>query len=260
MTVIGYQATERYLAGDLADAEATAEKLLNFGSESGLDSFNLYAPLLLPIRFHQGRLVELLPLIEQAVAEQPSHRGYVPALVRALARAGRFDDAADVLHGLSVHNYDMPHNVNWFVGTDQLADAVEILGDTAVAAVVRERLAPFAGRIADFGAGVSRPTDQALAQLALVLDDLDGAAEAATRAVAASRIRKTPIFLARELVLLATARRRAGAPEREIMSLVKEAQQIADATGAHLIDQEIARYGLSPARSAPDHLEYQGSP
>ena len=182
------------------------------------------------------------------------------ALARALARAGRLDDAADVLHGLAVHNYDMPHNVNWFVGTEQLADAVEILGDTAVAAILRERLTPFAGRIANFAAGVSRPTDQALAQLALVLDDLDGAAAAATRAVAASRTRKTPIFLGRELVLLATARRRAGAPEREILPLVEEAQQIADATGAHLIDQEIARYGLSPAHSAPDHSAYQDSP
>ena len=125
---------------------------------------------------------------------------------------------------------------------------------------VRERLTPFAGRIANSTAGVTRPTDQALAQLALVLVDLDGAAVAATRAAAASRIRKTPLFLGRELVLLATARRRAGAPEREIRSLVREAQQIADATGAHLIDQEIARYGLSPAHSAPDHSAEQDSP
>ena len=258
--VIMYQATERYLAGDLAGAEATAETLLDFGSESGVDSFNGYALLLGTIRSQQGRIVELLPFIEQAVAEQPNHRGYVAALARALARAGRLDEAADVLHGLAVHNYDMPHNVNWFIGTDQLADAVEILGDTAVAAILRERLTPFAGSIVNFAGGVSRPIDQALAQLALVLDDLDGAAAAATRAVAASRTRKTPIFLGRELVLLATARRRAGAPEREILPLVKEAQQIADATGAHLIDQEIARYGLSPAHSAPDHSEYQDSP
>ena len=164
------------------------------------------------------------------------------------------------LHSLAVHNYDMPHNVNWFIGTDLLADAVEILGDTAVAAVLRERLTPFAGSIVNFAAGVSRPTDQALAQLALVLGDLDGAAAAATRAVAASRTRKTPLFLGRELVLLATARRRAGAPEREILPLVEEAQQIADATGAHLIDQEIARYGLSPAPSATDHSASLDSP
>ena len=255
--VITYQATERYLAGDLAGAEATAETLLDFGSESGVDSFNLYALILGAIRSQQGRIVELLPLIEQAVAEQPNHRGFLAAmLARALARAGRLDDAADVLHGLAVHNdYDMPHNGQWFVGTEQLADAVEILGDTAVAAILRERLTPFAGRIANSSAGVTRPTDQALAQLALVLDDLDGAAAAATRAIAASRTRNTPIFLGRELVLLATARRRAGAPEREILPLVKEAQQIADATGAHLINQEIARYGLSPAHSA-----YQASP
>ena len=92
------------------------------------------------------------------------------------------------------------------------------------------------------------------------MDDVDEAAAVATRAVAASRTRNTPTFLGRELVLLATARRRAGAPEREILSLVREAQQIADATGAHLIDEEIVRYGLSPAHSAPDRWAYQESP
>ena len=157
MIVIGYQATERYLAGDLAGAEATAETLLNFGSESGVDSFNGYALLLGAIRSEQGRFGELLPFIEQAVAEQPNHRGYVAALARALARVGRLDEAADVLRGLAVHNYDMPHNVNWFIGTEQLADAVEILGDTAVAAILRERLTPFAGSIVNFAAWSQPP-------------------------------------------------------------------------------------------------------
>ncbi len=180
----------------------------------------------------------------------------VPILAHALARAGRLDDAAAVVHALSVHNDDdTPSSGQLFEANELLADAVELLGDRAVAAVLRERIAPFAGRIANTSACVTRPFDQALAQLALVLDDLDGAADAATRAIAASRARNTPIFLGRELVLLATARRRAGAPEHEILPLVEEAQQIADATGAHLIHQEIARYGLSPAS-----LGHQASP
>ena len=260
--VITYHATEQYVAGDLAAAEATAETLLDFGNEHGVDSWGLYALIIGTIRHQQGRTVELLPHIEQAMAERPNQRGIVaPVLARALARAGRLDDAADVVNALFVHNDDdNPNNVQSFEANELLADAVELLGDRAVAAVLRERIAPFAGRIANTSACVTRPFDQALAQLALVLDDPHGAADAATRAIAASRARNTPIFLGRELVLLATARRRAGAPEREIQALVEEAQQIADATGAHLINQEITRYGLSPAHSASDNSQYGASP
>ena len=93
--VITYHATERYLAGDLAAAEATAETLLDFGNEHGVDSWGLYSLIIGTIRSEQGRTVELLPLIEQAVAERPNQRGIVvPILARALARAGRGREVA----------------------------------------------------------------------------------------------------------------------------------------------------------------------
>ena len=56
--VICYQATERYLAGDLPGAEATAETLLNFSSVSGFDFFTGYALIIGAIRSQQGRFVE----------------------------------------------------------------------------------------------------------------------------------------------------------------------------------------------------------
>jgi hypothetical protein len=120
-----------------------------------------------------------------------------------------------------------------------------LLGDRSAAAVLRDRLAPFQGRIAGATFSISRPVDQALCQLALTLDDLDGATAMAHRAIAASRRRGTPIFLGRELVLFAAARIRAGDTGGELAALVDEAHQIADATGAHLINQEAERYGLT---------------
>ena len=257
--VITYQASERYLAGDLAGAEATADRLWDFGSETGVDAFGLYALILGAIRSQQGRFAEMLPVIEKAVAEQPSHRGFLTAmLARALARVGRLDDAAEALHRPRGQTTTTCHTTGWSgwscSPTPSRSSATGCRRPPArTAHTVRRTDRQLLGV-------VTRPTDQALAQLALVLDDLDGAADAATRAIAASRARNTPIFLGRELVLLATARHRAGAPEREILPLVEEAQQIADATGAHLINQEIARYGLSPAHSVPDHSEYPDSP
>ena len=92
--------------------------------------------------------------------------------------------------------------------------------------------------------GASRPVDQVLAQLALTSNDPDEAIATATRAINASRRRGTPAFLGRELVLLAAAKHRQGLAPDEFEPLIDEARDLAQRTGAHLIHQEITRYGL----------------
>ena len=88
---------------------------------------------------------------------------------------------------------------DWFTGTATLAEVAHLLEDRAAAAILRERLQPFAGRITIQGPGVGLPVDQALAQLALTLDDPEAAETAASRAVDASRRRATLIYLGQEL-------------------------------------------------------------
>ena len=66
----------------------------------------------------------------------------------------------------------------------------------------------------------------------------------ASRAVAASRERRTPVFLCRELVFLAEARRRNGASRGELRPLVEEACTIAEQIGARVVTVDIERYGL----------------
>jgi DNA-binding CsgD family transcriptional regulator len=243
ISVIAIEAADRYLAGDLSGAEATIQQLATVTEQTVFHSLDTVAPHVHVIRYQQGRIVELLPRIEQLGAK-PRFPVYRAALIMALARAGRLSAAAVTLKTLAASDYDLPHNAHWFVGTEMLADGVEILGNTVAAAVLLDRLAPFTGRLADFIHGVSRPADQALAQLMLTLGDFNGASAMASRAIEASRQRGTPIFLGRELVLLAEARHRAGQPNDQLQPLVDEAHRIANATGARLIDQEIARYGL----------------
>ena len=66
----------------------------------------------------------------------------------------------------------------------------------------------------------------------------------AGRAVEASRHRQTPIFLARELVFLAEARRRSG--DVGVDPLVREALEIAEPLGAKIVSDDVDRYGLEP--------------
>ena len=64
------------------------------------------------------------------------------------------------------------------------------------------------------------------------------------RAVAASRRNGTPAFLARDLVFLAEARRRRGAPSGEVRPLVREALDVAEPLGIRVVAVDIERYRL----------------
>jgi hypothetical protein len=92
---------------------------------------------------------------------------------------------------------------------------------------------------------VFEPIDLALAQAALATGQLDAAATFATQAAEASRRRRTPIFLGRELIRVAAARQACGADDGAVNALVAEALYIADRTGAALICREAEHYGLT---------------
>jgi hypothetical protein len=239
------RASGRFLAGDLPGAQRLAKDALSLALEAGFQPAVWYGPPRIAIRYQQGRIADILPDLRDVAFSSVGYSTYAAAvLATGLARTGRRDDAIDVLAPLAARGFDVFRAQTWFTGTVDLVDAVELLGDRAAAGVLRDRLAPFQGRIAGSTFSISRPVDEALCQLALTLGDLDGAATLAHRAIAASRRRGTPIFLGRELILFAATRVKAGDTRGELAAVVDEALQIAETTGAHLINQEAERYGL----------------
>ena len=87
--------------------------------------------------------------------------------------------------------------------------------------------------------------DHARALLALTLDEPSGAEQLATGAIAASRRRRTPLYLARELLVLALVRSRIGGDGKD--ELVAEALEIGERHNVGLIRNDAERYGLVPA-------------
>ncbi len=132
----------------------------------------------------------------------------------------------------------------WSSAISDLAEAAEVAHDSAVAAHVLSVAEPYAGRIGLSGPHPGRPFDQVLAQAALAVDDPVAAATHADRAVQASRARETPVFLVRELVFLAEARRRCGATADEVRPFVREASTIAERFGARAAVADVERYRL----------------
>ena len=126
----------------------------------------------------------------------------------------------------------------------ELAEAAEVAGDREAAAHALTECAPYSGLLAIAGPSPNRPFDQALAQAALAAGDTALAETYAAKAVAASRERGTPLYLARELVFLAEARCRNGVAAAAITALVDEALALADRLGAPVVNVDVERYGL----------------
>ena len=121
------------------------------------------------------------------------------------------------------------------------AEVAFAVGDAHAAKELVAELDPRAGQLS----GDMCSIDHARALLALALDDPTRAERLATGAIAASRHRRTPLYLARELLVLALVRSRIGGDG--IDELVAEALEIGERHNARLIRNDAERYGLVPA-------------
>jgi DNA-binding CsgD family transcriptional regulator len=134
------------------------------------------------------------------------------------------------------------------------AETAALVKDIRAGAELGELLEALAGRLVDGGTVVLDTVDRIRALLRLASGDPAGAVEFATYAVAASRRRRTPIFCARELIVLAAAKRQLGIDPSETRRAVDEALAIARRTGARIIDRDaglllggpsVDRFGLT---------------
>ena len=122
------------------------------------------------------------------------------------------------------------------------AETAAIVADIPAAHELRVLLDPLAGRWADGGVIVWDTVDRLRALLRMTTGDAATATELAAGAVSASRRRRTPIFLGRELIVLAAAQQRVGIDESTIRSAVDEALTIARRTGTRIITKDAALF------------------
>jgi tetratricopeptide (TPR) repeat protein len=133
----------------------------------------------------------------------------------------------------------------------RFAEVADACGDVDAAEELLEVLQPLAGDLADDGPTLWCSIDHSRALLLLTTGDAEAAATAAEGAVEASRRRGTTIFLARELLVLARARRDLGAAPDDVRPLLAEASAIADDTGAGLVRLDAARFDLAGLEAGP---------
>lgn len=155
-------------AADLAAAEGLFAAAFDMHRQTELYQAGVYFLARLSLRWVQGRMGEL------GHETGENNPGLAP-WTRAVVAAARGDADADALIAAEVARAEPP------VWTTHgrltlLSHAVADRGLREHAAILRERLAPLAGCIANLGqVGVVGPVGLALARLCLLDDDLDGA-------------------------------------------------------------------------------------
>ena len=159
------------MAGDPERAEQLATAAFEMGTDSGQpDAFAIYGSQLMYIRHQQGRLGELVPVVEQAAAENPGLPAFLPLLASAHLDAG---DAAAALGLLDAAEADvfssLPLDFIWLMGVTSYAYVTVELRATGPAEKLYDLLTPYHGQVPFIGTLGFIPVAQALGGLASVL-------------------------------------------------------------------------------------------
>ena len=165
------------LQGRLADAEALIEDARRFGERAQAWSSEVsYGLQLYVLRRYQGRLGELLDTVHTSVEQYPTYPIWRCVLAQVTAELA-LEEASDHFAALARDGFSsLPFDETWVVATGLLAEAASSLGHRPGAAILLQRLLPYADRVAVSTPEVSTgAVARCLGLLAATLEDWDDA-------------------------------------------------------------------------------------
>jgi len=193
-------ATREHIDGDLAAAEAAAAEGLGPVGNGVADSrrWATYGAQIVALRFDEGRLAELVPMLEDAVRDQPDVAAWQAVLVGALAASGAADRAGRMFDDLAIDEFAaLPRDFTWTAAMTVLVGELARSVDVARARVAYNALGRYAGRMSWSGSCTFGPVDQALGEAAAAFGDEVSAAAHFSRAEEIATRLGAPRMLAR---------------------------------------------------------------
>jgi tetratricopeptide (TPR) repeat protein len=143
---IGYQAMRALLEGRFADAERLAQQGLAVGQRmQGEGPSGVFGLQMFTIRREQGRLREVEPVVRLFVQQNPAALTWQPGLAVVYSELGLEQEAREMFERLAANDFaDIPRDSMWITSMTYLAEVCAFLGDARRAAMLYQRLLPYA--------------------------------------------------------------------------------------------------------------------
>ncbi len=186
------------LRGKLTEAEARAQRAAEGArSSSQPDALPFYVSQIASIRWQQGRLAELAPLLTRALDEYPGIPAFRSLATLANALAGEKALASEIMATDTVTDFtDIPRDPIWIAAVTTYAHAIAELEDPAAAATLRPVLEPYRGRLAMTTISIWGLADHALGRLELLLGEREAGQRSLRTAIAAYAAMPAPLWKA----------------------------------------------------------------
>ena len=166
-----HEAAQAMLLGDHQRAEVLATEALTIGTECGQpDALSFYGTQLLIIRHQQGRLGELVPIIEAVASETGMASYYNGALAAVYLDAGAESRALDLLEtGANEGFRSLRMGIGWLDGITAYTEVAIELAASEPSRLLFDLLAPYHDQIGYNGLMPHEPVAMYLGALASVL-------------------------------------------------------------------------------------------
>ncbi len=187
------------LAGHIEEAEQAAEEAFRIASESGdPNALSFYAGQIYLIRRDQGRLGEIIELIEQTMAENPQFPAFRAALAHGLCEVDRLDEARLAFEPLVTSRFaGFPFDLGWLTSMSACAEVAGYLEHRSAATLLVTLLAPWRDQLAFTGITCTGSVARSLGVALATCGRFDEAGEAFEQAAAVHERIEAPIELAR---------------------------------------------------------------
>ena len=238
------RAKRAQIAGDTDRAEQLAAEAFQIGTDGGQpDATTIFRAQFLNVSVQRGTLADLIPLIEQAVSDNPTLPAFTAVLASAHAEAGRTDDARHLLEKFAAADFDLPQDQVWTTGMVSYAGAAIECRDLKYAEPLFDRLVPWPDQWSTAGgASAQGPVSHFLGGLATVLGRYDEADAYFAQARASSDRAGAKFFAARTDLMWGRmlAERHAVTDINKARKLLNKAHSAAKACGYGYVERRAA--------------------
>jgi class 3 adenylate cyclase len=236
------RAQRALIAGDTDRAEQLATEALQVGTDSGEpDAAIFFGSQLFCVNHQRGTAHEMVPTIEQVVAETPDlgPGALNGALALAYTDGSKVDDARHLLEEFAAAEFDLPLDQIWMPAMVYHADAAIQCRDLKYAVPIFNKLAPWADQLSCTGSTAEGPVNHYLGGLATVLRRYDEANAYFTQAAAFSVRVGAKFFAARTDLLWGRmlAERRTPGDIEKARDLLTKAHTTAVANGYGTVER-----------------------